>query len=145
MKFYSRKRRTPVINIIPMIDILVILLIFFIVTSTFKKKHPQLEINLPEAKTANAVATAKTEPILLRVKSADQLTLDEKPVTVANLAAALKAARQQAPDRPVAMQADRLAPFGVVVQVLDALKQAGVKNIPAFTQPEPESKPAPGL
>jgi biopolymer transport protein ExbD len=44
--------------------------------------------------------------------------------------------REQAPARPVAMQADREAPFGVVVKALDALRDAGIKNIPAFTQPE---------
>lgn len=136
MKFYTRKRRTPVVNIIPLIDILVILLIFFVTTSTFKKRQPQLEINLPEAKTATAAAAAKTEPIVLAVKTADQITLDDKPVTLAALAAALQAARQREPDRPVALQADTAAPFGVVVKVLDALKAAGVKNIPAFTAPE---------
>jgi biopolymer transport protein ExbD len=144
MRFYTRKRRSPTINIVSLIDILVILLIFFIATSTFKKTQPQLEINLPESKTATAAAAAKTEPIVLRVKAADQITLDDKPVTLANLATALSAARKQDPQRAIAMQADKQAPFGVVVQVLDALKQAGVKNIPAFTQPEAEP-PAPGL
>ncbi|MDD5200446.1 MAG: biopolymer transporter ExbD [Terrimicrobiaceae bacterium] len=137
MRFYTRKRRTPTINIVSLIDILVILLIFFIATSTFKKAQPQLEIHLPDSKTATAAATAKTEPLVLRVKTADQITLDDKPVALASLAAALQAARAKAPARPVAMQADRQAPFGVVVQVLDALKSAGIKNIPAFTQPEP--------
>jgi biopolymer transport protein ExbD len=144
MRFYTRKRRSPTINIVSLIDILVILLIFFIATSTFKKTQPQLEINLPESKTATAAPAAKTEPIVLRVKAADQITLDDKPVTLSNLATALSAARKQDPRRAIAMQADKQAPFGVVVQVLDALKQAGVKNIPAFTQPEAEP-PAPGL
>ncbi len=143
MKFYTRKRRAPVINIVSLLDIVVILLIFFIATSTFKKAQPQLEINLPDSKTATTAAAAKTEPLILAVKTADQITLDDKPVTVANLAAALKAARISAPDRPIAMQADTTAPFGVVVKVLDALKAAGVKNIPAFTQPEPAPSVAP--
>ena len=136
MKFHTRKRRTPVINIIPLIDILVILLIFFVTTSTFKKTQPQLQINLPDSQTATAAAAAKTEPIVLAVKTADQITLDNKPVKLDALATALQSARQQAPDRAVALQADTTAPFGVVVKVLDALKSAGVKNIPAFTQPE---------
>jgi len=138
MKFYTRKRRPPVINIVSLLDIVVILLIFFIATSTFKKAQPQLEINLPESKTAAASAAAKSEPILLSVKAADQITLDDKPVALADLAAALQAARTKFPNRPIAMQADTKAPFGVVVKILDALKNAGVKNIPAFTQPEPE-------
>jgi biopolymer transport protein ExbD len=64
-------------------------------------------------------------------------------VTVDGLTAALQAARAQAPQRPIAMQADTKAPFGVVVKVLDALKTAGVKNIPAFTQPEAAAPAAP--
>jgi biopolymer transport protein ExbD len=143
MRFYTRKKRAAGINIVSLIDILVILLIFFIATSTFKKAQPQLEINLPDSKTAAATATAKTEPLILAVKAADQITLDDKQVTLPTLAEAIESAHAQAPDRPIAMQADRQAPFGVVVKVLDALKQAGVKNIPAFTQPETDSAPAP--
>jgi biopolymer transport protein ExbD len=132
-----------VINIISLIDILVILLIFFIATSTFKKKHPQLEINLPNSKTAQPAEAKNNDPLVLRVKSANEISLDEKPVTLSALAATLEAARKQFPTRSVAMQADREAPFGVVVKVLDALKQAGVENIPAFTQPEDSAAPRP--
>jgi biopolymer transport protein ExbD len=136
VRFYSRKRRSPSIIIVSLIDILAILLIFFIVTTTFQKNLPQLQINLPESKTAEQTPAEKQEPALLRVKSAEQITLDEKPVTLETLAEALKSLRTQAPSRPIAMQADREAPFGVVVKVLDALREAGIKNIPAFTQPE---------
>ena len=136
MRFYTRKRRSPSIIIVSLIDILAILLIFFIVTTTFQKNLPQLQINLPESKTAEQTPAEKQEPVLLRVKSAEQITLDEKPVTLETLAEALKSLRTQAPSRPIAMQADREAPFGVVVKVLDALRDAGIKNIPAFTQPE---------
>ena len=52
------------------------------------------------------------------------------------MTATLISLREKSPDRPIAMQADRDAPFGVVVKALDALKAAGVKNIPAFTQPQ---------
>jgi biopolymer transport protein ExbD len=136
MRFYTRKRRAPSIIIVSLIDILAILLIFFIVTTTFRKNLPQLQINLPESKSAELAPAEKNEPVVLRVKSADEISLDGKPVTLDLLAEALKTVRTQAPTRPIAMQADREAPFGVVVKVLDALKDAGIKNIPAFTQPE---------
>jgi biopolymer transport protein ExbD len=139
MRFYTRKRRAPSIIIVSLIDILAILLIFFIVTTTFRKNLPQLQINLPESKAAELAPAEKNEPVVLSVKSADQISLDGKPVTLDLLAEALKTVRTEAPTRPIAMQADREAPFGVVVKVLDALKDAGIKNIPAFTQPE-ESK-----
>jgi biopolymer transport protein ExbD len=136
MKFYTRKRRAPSVIIVSLIDILAILLIFFIVTTTFRINQPQLQINLPESKSAEQAPAEDNQPLVLRVKSAEEITLDEKPVTLESLAASLKTLRDQAPQRPIAMQADREAPFGVVVKVLDALREAGVKNIPAFTQPE---------
>jgi biopolymer transport protein ExbD len=136
MRFYTRKRRAPSIIIVSLIDILAILLIFFIVTTTFRKNLPQLQINLPESKSAELAPAEKNEPVVLSVKSADEISLDGKPITLDLLAEALKTMRTQAPTRPIAMQADREAPFGVVVKVLDALKDAGIKNIPAFTQPE---------
>lgn len=136
MRFYTRKKRSPQLIIVSLIDILAILLIFFIVTTTFRKEQPRLQINLPESQSAEVVAAEKTEPLVLRIKSADEITLGTSPVAITGLEAALKTARKSEPNRPIAMQADREAPFGVVVKVLDALKQAGVKNIPAFTQPE---------
>jgi biopolymer transport protein ExbD len=136
MRFYIRKRRAPSVILVSLIDILAILLIFFIVTTTFRKNLPQLQINLPESRTAEQAPAENTEPAVLRIKSANEITLDEKPVTLDNLAHALKTLREQAPARPIAMQADREAPFGVVVKALDALRDAGIKNIPAFTQPE---------
>lgn len=134
MRFYTRKRRAPSIIIVSLIDILAILLIFFIVTTTFKKDQPQMQINLPESKTAEATTAENKKPLILAVKGEKEISLDDKPISLEDLAAGIKASRDSSPDRPIAMQADRTAPFGVVVKVLDALKAAGVKNIPAFTQ-----------
>ena len=136
MQFYTRKRRSPVINVVSLIDILAILLIFFIVTTNFRKPQPRLQINLPDSKAAETAPAENTQPLVLRVKNADQITLDDKPATLDSLGETLRTARDAQPNRPVALQADRDAPFGVVVKVLDALKTAGLKDIPAFTQPE---------
>ena len=136
MRFHTRKRRTPSIIIVSLIDILAILLIFFIVTTTFRKEQPRLQINLPESTTAENVASEDKEPILLRIKSAEEITLDNQPIALESIGQAILAARTSQPNRGVAMQADRDAPFGIVVKALDALKQAGIKNIPTFTQPD---------
>ena len=136
MQFYTRKRRSPFINIVSLIDILAILLIFFIVTTNFRKPQPQLQINLPDSKSAEASASSQNEPAVLRVKSDQEITLDEKPVTIENLTAALQKIRETQPSRGIAMQADREAPFGTVVKILDSLKAAGLRDVPAFTQPE---------
>jgi len=137
MQFYTRKRRNLFINVVSLIDILAILLIFFIVTTTFRKKQPQLEINLPESKAAETAPAPSNEPLVLRVKSGEEISLDDQPVALDRLAASIQSAREAQPARGVALQADREAAFGVVVKVLDALKQAGIQDVPAFTQPEP--------
>ena len=137
MRFHTRKRRHLAVNVISLIDILAILLIFFIVTTTFRKKQAQLQINLPEAKAAETAPAPSTEPLVLRVKNADEISLDDKPVPLDQLAAAIQSGRNAEPKRGLALQADREAPFGVVVKVLDALKQSGIRDVPAFTQPEP--------
>jgi biopolymer transport protein ExbD len=137
MQFYTRKRRHLFVNVVSLIDILAILLIFFIVTTTFRKKQPQLQINLPESKAAESAPAPSDEPLVLRVKNGEEISLDDQPVSLDQLAASIQSAREAQPQRGVALQADREASFGVVVKVLDALKQAGIQDIPAFTQPEP--------
>ena len=136
MQFYTRKRRTPFINIVSLFDLLAILLIFLIVTTNFRKPQPQLKINLPDSKSAEEGAAAQKEPAVLRVKSETEISLDDKPVEMENLTAALNELRTNQPTRGIAMQADREAPFGTVVKVLDSLKAAGLRDVPAFTQPE---------
>jgi biopolymer transport protein ExbD len=115
---------------------LAILLIFFIVTTNFRKPQPQLQINLPDSKSAEATASSEKEPAVLRVKYEKEITLDDKPVTIENLTATLQKIRETQPSRGIAMQADREAPFGTVVKILDSLKAAGLRDVPTFTQPE---------
>ena len=135
MRFYTKRRKMPSITVVSLIDILAILLIFFIVTTTFREKLPQLQINLPESKSA---ATAVSEPkkaILLQIKGPEQITLDNKPVTPASLPSAINEVQRANPGCSITMQADKEAPFGTVVTVLDALQAAGVKNVPAVAKP----------
>ena len=133
MKFAVRKRRAPSIIIVSLVDILTILLIFFVVSTTFKKDQPEVRINLPDSKTADK-APAELDHALVSVNADDAVMLDGKPISVDELAAAI---RDLTPARrsSVALQADKEASFGIIVRVMDELKLAGVTNLPAFTQP----------
>jgi biopolymer transport protein ExbD len=134
MKFAVRKRRAPSIIIVSLVDILTILLIFFVVSTTFKKDQPEVQINLPESKTATS-APAELEHALLTVSENDEIKLDGKTIAVEDLESAVKnlsATRRTS----LALQADKKASFGIIVKVMDALKLAGVKNLPAFTRGE---------
>ncbi len=132
--FYTRKRRSPVVIIVSLIDILAILLIFFIVTTTFKKNLPQLKIALPESKAATATEE-KEEPFILEVQDETTMQLDGKPVTLDGLAVALRETNASAPERGIALQADEGVPFRVIVRIIDALREAGIRNLPAFARP----------
>ena len=132
--FYTRKRRAPVVIIVSLIDILAILLIFFIVTTTFKKNLPQLKIALPESKAATA-SEEKEEPFILEVQDETTLQLDGKPVTLDGLAVALRETNASTPERGIALQADESVPFRVIVRIIDALRDAGIRNLPAFARP----------
>lgn len=134
MKFAVRKRRAPSIIIVSLVDILTILLIFFVVSTTFRKDQPEVQINLPESKTATS-APAELEHALLTVSENDEIKLDGKTIAVEELENAVKNLSDTR-RTSLALQADKKASFGIIVKVMDALKLAGVKNLPAFTRGE---------
>ncbi len=123
----------PAVIIVSLIDILAILLIFVIVTTTFKRDQPAVVIQLPKSATALA-APNSSDPALLSIKKDGELFLQGKNVALENLKDALQQMLATSPDRPVALNADTNAPFGVIIKVLDALKESGVKNVPALTE-----------
>ena len=132
MNFAVRKRRAPSIIIVSLVDILTILLIFFVVSTTFKKDQPEVQINLPESKTATK-APAELEHAIVTVDDADAIRLDGRPVDVGELERAVRNL-SQTQKASLALQADRKASFGTIIKVMDALKLAGVRNLPAFTR-----------
>src|SRR4051812_19998553 len=134
MKIAVRKRRAPSIIIVSLVDILTILLIFFVVSTTFKRDQPEVQINLPESKTATN-APAELDHAIVSVDQNDEIKLDGKTIAVDELQGAvnqLPATRKSS----LALQADKKASFGTIIKVMDALKLAGVKNLPAFTREE---------
>src|SRR5579864_5017966 len=89
MKFAVRKRRAPSIIIVSLVDVLTILLIFFVVSTTFKRDQPEVQINLPESKTATK-APAELEHAIVTVDENDGIKLDGRPVSVDELESAVR-------------------------------------------------------
>jgi biopolymer transport protein ExbD len=136
MKIAIRRRRAPSIIIVSLVDIFTILLIFFVVSTTFKRDQPEVQINLPESETA-AVAPPQRQHVVVSVDENDGVSFDGKPLPVEDLRAAIEALPESR-KTTLALQADRKASFGTIIKVMDALKLAGVKNLPAFTQGGPQ-------
>jgi biopolymer transport protein ExbD len=134
MNFVVRKRRAPTIIIVSLVDILIILLIFFVVSTTFKKDQPEVQINLPESKTAQK-QPGELEHAIVSIDQNDDIKLDGRATSADELEGAVRGLPETRKSA-LALQADKKASFGMIIKVMDALKLAGVKNLPAFTREE---------
>lgn len=136
MRFFVRKRRqTPTVIIVALIDVLIVLLIFLMVTTTFKQQ-PALRLALPESTQAQKMGANEAAPLVVSIDDKGQLRLgaDSHPVTAERLKTELVARAEKNPDLKLAIDADKNAPFGQVVKVMDAAKAAGIKVVRAYAK-----------
>jgi len=126
----------PAIPIVSLIDIMVILLIFFIATTTFRDKKVQLKINLPQSKAMGGVETVEAARTSITVTSQKDLFVDGNPVAVEKLAAELVRLKTENPAVKLELQADTETPLGLLVQIWDALRASGfsINDVPARIQ-----------
>lgn len=124
----------PQVMIVSLIDIFAILLIFVIVTTTFKRPQAEVTIKLPESRTATASEGAR-DPVVLSISENEELYLDERRIPIEELQTAIQELMKQNPPPTLALNVDKKAPFGVVIKATDVLKQAGVTgSLAAFTE-----------
>ena len=136
MRFHVRKRRqAPAVIIVALIDILIVLLIFLMVTTTFKQQ-PALRLALPESSQGQKSGAQESAPLVVSIDAEGNLRLGAEalPVTAERLKAELLAAVAKTPDLRLAINADKAAPFGQIVRVMDAAKEAKIKMVNAFTK-----------
>jgi biopolymer transport protein ExbD len=135
MQFTSgKRRRTPSVIIVSLIDVLLVVLIFLMVTTTAKKDPPPvLKLALPESTQAKPGATDAKPFIVSIATNAPYYWLGDKPVTYERLQNELMAAAKQDPKVAVMIKADRGAPVGAFIRVIDAAKVAQVGSINAVT------------
>ena len=137
MNFLPRRRKKPEVIIVSLIDIFAILLIFVIVTTTFKSEQPAVTIKLPDSKTA-VIAERGDEALKLSISEKEEIFLGAKKVTLAELRGEIDKLLALPNPPKLALAADRHAPVGALIAVLDILKQAGVKGeLAAFTDQAP--------
>ncbi len=131
----GKKREEPEINLIPMIDVLLVILIFMMTTTTFDKLS-ELQINLPQAQ-ADKPEEQKSQIVQVAVDKAGQYLVNNAPVAYADAAgfgAALQKAAQGKQDAVVVINADALATHQSVVNVMEAARQVGLVHITFATQ-----------
>jgi len=122
-----------------MVDVLFLILLFFLVTSNFIEQ-PNIKLELPSTKYAS---TSKLEERVLAISQDGKLFFQNKPVERNNLVSELKNAFSKQDDKTLVLKADKNVPYGVVIDVMDAAKGAGLRKIVAPTILEPEKHPKP--
>ncbi len=130
------------INVVPLVDVMLVLLIIFMVTAPMMVQG--LDVKLPE--TSSEALKQSDELLILTVTKDGNLFLDEFAVKVEGLADKLAGITGRKPGTKVYMRADKDVPYGVVVQVMAECRKAGVHNLGMVTEPEkvpPPSKKKP--
>ena len=134
MRFITRKpRNPPSVIIVSLIDVLIVVLIFMMVATTFRQ-HPALRLALPESRQTSKPGDTGDTLIVTIAKEEPHLHLAERPVTLEKLLTELKASTARNPHVSLSIRADAGAPWGEVVKVMDAAKEAGITMVNAFTK-----------
>ena len=134
MKFRKHKREEPEINLIPFIDVLLVILIFLMLSTTYSK-FTELQITLPVANAEQA--RDRPSEIIVSVAADGRYAVNRKPVegrSVELLAAELKAAAGGSSDMTIIVSADATATHQSVINVMDAARRAGLPRLTFATQ-----------
>jgi biopolymer transport protein TolR len=133
----SGRQTLTEINVTPLVDVMLVLLIIFMVTAPLIQQG--VEVALPEVK-AQPVK-AEEQKLVLSVKADRSLWLgtDDQParLTLGELEEKLRTSARVARDRELYLMADRSLPYGYVVEVMAAVQRAGVTNLGMITNPAP--------
>jgi len=118
------------INITPMLDVVFIMLIFFIVTASFVKEAG-IDVNRPDAQTAVAQEKAN---ILIAITETGEIWIDRRRVDPRAVRANIERLHAENPQGTVVIQADKKSTTEILIQVMDSARQAGVFNVAIAAQ-----------
>lgn len=118
------------INVTPLVDVMLVLLIIFMVTAPIIQQG--VEVNLPKVK-AQALP-GKEEQFIVSITRNRELYLNDTPITPDQLSDKLRAISTERPDRQVFLRADDAVPYGEVVRTMAAIKAAGIDDVGMVTE-----------
>ena len=122
---YAEQEEEATIDLTPLMDIVFIMLIFFIVTTSFIKEAG-VDINRPSANTAERKERGN---ILVAITANDEIWIDKRRVDIRAVRANIERLKAENPEGSVVIQADKESKNGLLVQVMDQARLAGVSNI----------------
>ncbi len=125
MQMVAQQEEESEINLTPMLDVVFIMLIFFIVTATFVKESG-IDVNRPDAPTAVVQENAN---ILVAINERNEIWIDRRRVDPRSVRANIERMHAENPQGAVIIQADELSQTKTLVGVMDSARQAGVFNV----------------
>jgi len=134
MQFIEKKKKSISINITSLIDVMFILLIFFMVSSSFIEQ-PGMKLELPQTKTKEV---ERVENLTVYITAKGEIFVNDKPVPVDSLESAMKTLVPIAKEKTLVLKADKATEHGLVVKVMDVAKLSGLKKLVIGTRIEGE-------
>jgi len=123
------------INVVPLVDVVLVLLIIFMITAPLLYRG--IDIELPQS-AANTIKP--DERVVVSVTKDQKIYVDKHEVSVERLEAAMQRLYDRNPDVTIYLRADQGIPYGIVVQVMDAVKKVGIDKLGMVTEPERRSR-----
>jgi len=117
------------LNLVPLIDVLLVVLFFYMIISPMMSRG--LDVNLPKSD-ANTIKSE--DRIVITVTRGQEVFVEKERIDIAKLGDVLGAIRKGKPQINVYLRADRNAPYGAVVQVMDVVKRAGIDRLGMVTE-----------
>ena len=124
------------INVTPLVDVMLVLLIIFMVTAPILQQG--VTIDLPKV-TAGPL-TGEEEQLVVNLDRRGLIYLNDTPMTAAQLTSKLQAIVAARPDRQIYVRADRTVPYGQVMEVVGAVREAGLVRVGLVTEPPPDRR-----
>jgi biopolymer transport protein TolR len=133
--YRPRRRRITDMNVVPYIDVMLVLLIIFMITSPLLSKS--VDVQLPNVKKATTVSSSNAKVIIVSMNAQGQLFVDQdkKPLSTEQLITRIIALRRLSSNPSVLVRGDSRLAYGEIVKIMSLLQEAGVSKVGLMTKP----------
>ena len=131
----SEKRPMSQINVTPLVDVMLVLLIIFMVTAPMMTAG--IDVNLPKVEASSV--SARNEPVVITIDRLRRVYIDDKYFSSREIRTKLEAIHGNRPDVTVLLKADESVPYGYVMSAMADIRKAGIEKVGMMTEP-PEEK-----